>query len=60
MHIIGAKKSVSESPYGEAKGIIGGSTIIFAEDMTEAMDIANQCPILLTNAIIEVRQIKSV
>lgn len=56
----GTKKTVTDSPFGEAKEIIGGCTIVLAKDFNEAVEIAKACPILESNAIIEVRPIQSV
>jgi len=56
----GMKKVVTDSPFGEARDIIGGCTIVQAKDIDEAVEIAKACPILESNAIIEVRSIQSV
>lgn len=56
----GAKKTVTGGPFGEAKEIIGGCTIVQAKDMNEAIEIAKDCPILASNANIEVRPIQEV
>src|SRR6187399_2178815 len=56
--VLGLKKTVTENPFGEDKEIIGGCTIVLAKDYAEALDIANACPILESNASIEIRQIQ--
>ena len=56
----GTKKTVTDGPFGQAKEIIGGCTIVQAKDLYEAVEIAKACPILETNASIEVRPIQSV
>ena len=56
----GTKKTVTDSPFGEAKEIIGGCTIVQAKDIKEAVEIAKGCPILESNANIEVRPIQNV
>jgi len=53
----GMKKAVTDIPFGEAKAIIGGCTIVQANDFNEAVEIAKACPILETNANIELRLI---
>ncbi len=42
------------------KDIIGGCTIVQASNYNEALTIARACPILATNATIEIRQLQSV
>lgn len=44
-------------PLGNAKDIIGGCTVVLAENFDAAVAIAEACPILASNATIEVRQI---
>ena len=58
--VSGAKKTVTDGPFGEAKQVIGGCTIVQARDMNEAVEIAKSCPILASNANIEVRPIQKV
>jgi hypothetical protein len=55
IQINGAKKIVIDAPFGEAKEVIGGCTIVQAKDILEAIQIAKSCPILETNANIEIR-----
>ena len=54
----GIKKVVIDSPFGEGRDIIGGCTVILAKDMNEAIEIAKGCPILASNATIEVRPVQ--
>ena len=56
--VSGIKKTVMDGPFGVAKEIIGGCTIVQAKDINEAVDIAKGCPILDSNANIEVRPIQ--
>ena len=58
--VSGTKKTVTDGPFGEAKEIIGGCTIVQAKDINEAVEIAKGCPILESNANIEVRPIQIV
>ncbi|MGY3212015.1 YciI family protein [Mucilaginibacter sp. HD30] len=55
----GNKKIVIDQPFGEGKAVIGGCTIIQVKNIDEAIAIAQSCPILETNANIEVRAIQS-
>lgn len=60
IQVNGAKQTVTNSPFGEPKGVIGGCTIVLANDINEAVKIAKGCPILESNANIEVRPIQKV
>jgi hypothetical protein len=53
------KNMVADAPFGAGREIIGGCTIVQANDISEAIEIAKGCPILETNANIEVRPIQS-
>ena len=56
----GIKKTIIDAPFGEGREIIGGCTIVLAKDINEAIQIAKSCPILESNANIEVRPIQKV
>jgi len=56
--VSGSRKTVTNGPFGEAKEVIGGCTIVQVRDMNEALEIAKGCPILESNASIEVRPIQ--
>lgn len=57
--IDGLKNVVEDGPFGQEPEIIGGCTIIQAGNIDGAVDIAKTCPILETNATIEVRPIQN-
>ena len=59
-HVSVIKKTVADAPFGAAKEIIGGCTIVQAKDIHEAVEIAKGCPLLASNANIEVRPIQKV
>ena len=54
----GKKKVMTDGPFGEGRDIIGGCTIVQAKDINEAVEIAKGCPILASNANIEVRPLQ--
>lgn len=56
--VSGRKKTVTDGPFGDAKEIIGGCTIVQAKDINDAVEIAKSCPILESNANVEVRPIQ--
>lgn len=58
--VIGAKKTLTDLPFGGEREVVGGCTIVQARDIQEAIEIAKRCPILATNATIEVRPILSI
>ena len=54
----GINKALADRPFGEGREIIGGCTIVQAKDIDEAVEIAKGCPILESNASIEIRPIQ--
>jgi hypothetical protein len=56
--VSGTTNAIVDSPFGEAIEVIGGLTIVQAENIQAAVDIARSCPILASNATIEVRPIQ--
>ncbi len=56
--ISGAKKIITDLPFGTSREIVGGCTIVQAKDFNAALELARGCPILESNATIEVRQIQ--
>lgn len=57
--VSGIKKTITDGPFGQGRDVIGGCTIVLAKDMEGAMEIAKGCPILASNANIEVRPIQN-
>ena len=51
-------KTVTDGPYAEAKEIVGGYFVISAPDLDQALEIAEQCPILENEGTVEVRPIQ--
>lgn len=58
--IIGSKKKVADTPFGDTREIIGGCTIVQAKDIHDAVEIAKSCPILESNANVEIRPIQKI
>lgn len=48
---------IADGPYAEVKEIIGGTIIVKATDIDEAMKLAEGCPILSHGGNVEVRSI---
>src|SRR5256885_4995858 len=51
---------VTDGPYAETKDLIGGYSVIEANDLEEAAKIAASCPILENGGLVEVRPIMQV
>lgn len=58
-NVIKPGKVVTNGPYVELKETVGGYTIIKAENLEEATEIAKGCPILNAGGNVEVRAIMS-
>jgi hypothetical protein len=54
----GKEKTVHDGPYAEAKDIVNGYTLIEAEDLAQAAEIARGCPIYDVDGFVEVRPIR--
>ena len=54
--VVKAKNAVTDGPYAEIKEILAGYMIISAENFEEAVAVAKDCPILLQNGNVEIRQ----
>jgi len=48
---------VTDGPFAEAKDIIGGYTIVQAQDLTQAVELTAGCPIFDLGGAVEVRPI---
>jgi len=48
---------VTDGPYTEVKELIGGYTLVRAESLEEATEMAKNCPILSVGGNVEVREI---
>jgi hypothetical protein len=48
---------LTDGPYAEVKEIVGGYIIVKAEDIDDAMALAQGCPILYVGGNVEVREI---
>ncbi|MFT3795708.1 YciI family protein [Flavobacterium sp.] len=50
---------ITDGPYAEIKESIGGYTMVKAESLDEATELAKTCPILLFGGNVEVREVLS-
>jgi hypothetical protein len=53
--VVNAKKVVTDGPFVESKEIVGGYSIVKADTIDAAAELAKGCPILLTGGKVEVR-----
>jgi len=53
----GKQKTVTDGPYTEAKDVIGGYTLIKADDVAHAAELSKGCPLLDAGGLVEVRPV---
>lgn len=53
----GKRKTVTDGPFAEAKDVVGGYTLILANDLNEAAELSKGCPILEVDGQVEVRPV---
>jgi hypothetical protein len=53
--VVHAKKVVTDGPFAESKEIVGGFSIVQADTIDAAAELAKGCPALLTGGKVEVR-----
>jgi hypothetical protein len=56
--VTGRQKAIQDGPYAEAKDVIGGFSIIEADDLDEAAELSKGCPILEVGGSVEVRPVQ--
>ncbi len=52
------QKRITDGPFGGAKDVVCGVTLIQARDLDHATELANGCPILAVGGSVEVRPIQ--
>jgi hypothetical protein len=53
--VAGQNKSVTDGPYAEAKDFVGGYSIVEANDIAHAVELAKGCPNFAYGGSVEVR-----
>jgi hypothetical protein len=56
--VVNAKKVVTDGPFVELKEIVGGFSIVKADALDAAAELAKGCPVLLTGGTVEVRPLE--
>jgi hypothetical protein len=49
---------ITDGPYSEGKEVIGGYSIVKAKDISEAAQIAKDCPVFQAGGTVEVRPVQ--
>lgn len=55
--IVRGKGLITDGPFAEAKDVIGGFTLVKADDVAQAAELAKGCPILERGGDVEVRPV---
>ena len=55
--VSGKQKTVTDGPFAEAKDVVGGFTLIQADDLTQAAELSKGCPIFDRGGSVEVRPV---
>lgn len=55
--VSGKRKAVTDGPFAEAKDVVGGYTLIVANDLNEAAELSKGCPIFDFDGQVEVRPV---
>jgi len=55
--LVGKGKIVTDGPFAEVKDVVGGYTLIKAQDVSQAAELAKGCPILDRGGQVEVRPV---
>jgi hypothetical protein len=55
--VVNAKKVVTDGPFVESKEMVGGFSIVQADTLHAAAELAKGCPALLTGGTVEVRRL---
>ena len=53
----GSQNVITDGPFTEGKEIIGGYSIVSAESIEDAIELAKGCPIFLVEGAVEVRPV---
>jgi hypothetical protein len=56
--VVNAKKVISDGPFIEVKEIVGGFSIVQADTLDAAAELAKGCPIFLRGGSVEVRSLQ--
>jgi hypothetical protein len=49
--------AITDGPYAESKDLVGGYSLVLADDLAQAVEISKGCPIFDAGGLVEVRPI---
>ena len=55
--VVDAEGTVTDGPFAEAKDLVGGFSLVEAETLARAAELARGCPILEVGGSVEIRPI---
>jgi hypothetical protein len=53
----GKQRTITDGPYPESKDVVGGYTVVEADSLTKAAELAGGCPIFEYDGLVEVRPV---
>ena len=56
--VVNARKLITDGPFAEAKEIVGGYSIVQAETIDVAAELAKGCPVFIRGGFVEVRPLQ--
>ena len=57
--VVGRHGAVHDGPFAEAKDVISGLTLVQANNLAEAIEIAKSCPVTHVGGTVEVRPVQA-
>ena len=57
--VVRNRTTITDGPYAEAKDLIGGYSIVTADSLEQAAELAEGCPVFINGGFVEVRPIMS-
>lgn len=55
--VVKDKSTITDGPFAEAKDLVGGFTLVSADSLARAAELARTCPILEVGGTVEVRPV---
>jgi hypothetical protein len=55
--VVNGKGAITDGPYAEAKDLVGGFTLVEADSLQRAAQLAGGCPILEVGGSVEIRPV---
>jgi hypothetical protein len=55
--VAGKERSITDGPFAEAKDLVGGYTLVLANDLAEAAELTKGCPVFDRGGSVEVRPV---